>query len=375
MILNCFVLGDSHGFSVVLGERITVKNNIIPFDQFNVELLGDFIWEKKKDVIGSYNMNLWKVEIKGTQETRKKLQDVKIDIKKELEGVQLDEFKMVKNIFSGAPPEECIHIIVQPLSTTGDSHGFSVVLGERITVKNNIIPFDQFNVELLGDFIWEKKKDVIGSYNMNLWKVEIKGTQETRKKLQDVKIDIKKELEGVQLDEFKMVKNIFSGAPPEECIHIIVQPLSTTGQERINIQSFNLDYLPRQGYSIEGISLTDPDISVRSEIILSLIKDLMQKKIILVRSPPCSGKTSLAQLTENYLVQSQDFLEYRVIRISMLWASAKIIGVSWIEWIGQCKSIPSILIMDEVQKIYKGEHVFDETETAMEFWNTIKANL
>ncbi|CAG8766275.1 4_t:CDS:1, partial [Ambispora leptoticha] len=148
------------------------------------------------------------------------------------------------------------------------------------------------------------------------------------------------------------------------------------------------------GYSIEGISLTDPDISMRPGIIPSLIKDLMQKRVILVRSPPYSGKTSLAQLLENYLVQSQEFSEYRVIRISMIWASfvkmkcnwetfgtvwEKIIGVSWIEWIGQCRSIPSILIMDEVQKIYKDKHEFDEnmknTETAMEFWDTVKASL
>ncbi|CAG8598094.1 8930_t:CDS:2 [Diversispora eburnea] len=206
------------------------------------------------------------------------------------------------------------------------------------------------------------------------------------------RLNIKEELAGEELAPFEIINDHFDKSSTH--IRVIVQPPTTTDQERINIQSCNLDYLPRQGYSIEGVSLTDPDISMRSEIIPSLIKDLMQKKIILIRSPPYSGKTSLAQLLENYLVQSQDFSEYRVIRISMLWASAvkmkcnwetfgtvweKIIGVSWIEWIGQCKSIPSILIMDEVQKIYKDKHEFDEsmknTETAMDFWDTIKANL
>ncbi|CAH1765649.1 11340_t:CDS:2, partial [Entrophospora sp. SA101] len=148
-----------------------------------------------------------------------------------------------------------------------------------------------------------------------------------------------------------------------------------------------------KGYSAEGISLTDPDISQRSKHISSLVKDLMEKKIILIRSPPpYSGKMSLAQLLENYLVKSQEYAKYRVIRISMLWASAvkmrctwetfgtvweKIIGVSWIEWIGQCESTPLILIMDEVQKIYK--HEIDESmknaETAIDFWDTIKASL
>ncbi|CAG8636707.1 5361_t:CDS:2, partial [Ambispora leptoticha] len=134
------------------------------------------------------------------------------------------------------------------LATPGETCSFPIVLGERITVKNNIIPFDQFNVGLLKRLILEERDD-ISSFKMYLWKVEIDGTQETKKKLQDVKIDIKKELEGVELDEVKLVKNIFSGAPPEERIHIIVQPLSTIDQERINIQSCNLDYLPRQdGY-------------------------------------------------------------------------------------------------------------------------------
>ncbi|RHZ81800.1 hypothetical protein Glove_117g21 [Diversispora epigaea] len=290
----------------------------------------------------------------------------------------------------------------------GDTDLFKVVLGEKITVKNNTIPFDEFNVGLLKEFIWEKRVDIISSFKMDLWKVEIEETDENIEKLQNIETDIKEEFRGVKLLATSFVSEIYSNSPLKKRIHIIVQLPATTGQERINIQSRNLDYLPRQdgrggtflshdlmtGYSIEGVSLTDPDISMRSEIIPFLIKDLMQKKIILIQSPPYSGKTSLAQLLENYLTQSQDFLEYRVIRISLLWASAvemgcnwetfgtvweKIIGVSWIKWIGQCKSIPSILIMDEVQKIYKGEYEFDEnmknTETAMEFWNTVKANL
>ncbi|RHZ54564.1 hypothetical protein Glove_426g36 [Diversispora epigaea] len=115
---------------------------------------------------------------------------------------------------------------------TSETCSFPIVLGERITVKNNIIPFDQFNVGLLKRLILEERDD-INSFKMYLWNVEIEGTQEIKKKLQDVKIDIKKELKGVELDEVKLVKNIFSGAPPEERIHIIVQPLSTTGKRKL----------------------------------------------------------------------------------------------------------------------------------------------
>ncbi|RHZ52590.1 hypothetical protein Glove_460g69 [Diversispora epigaea] len=287
----------------------------------------------------------------------------------------------------------------------GDTNLFKIVLGEKITVKNKTIPFDEFNIELLKKFIWEKRVDIISNFKMDLWKVEIEETDENIEKLQNIETDIKEEFGGVKLLETSFASKIYSNSPPKKRIHIIVQLPATTGQERINIQSRNLDYLPRQdgrggtslpsdsitGYTIEGVSLTDPDTSMRSDIIPSLIKDLMQKKTILVQSPPYSGKTSLAQLLENCLVQSQEFSDYRVIRISFLWASAvkmecnwetfgmvweKIIGVSWIEWIGQCKSIPSILIMDEVQMIYKDERgSTNDTKTAFGFWNAIKANL
>lgn len=111
-------------------------------------------------------------------------------------------------------------------------------------------------------------------------------------------------------------------------------------------------------YTAEGISLTDPDISQRSELVSHLAKSLEQKKVILVRAPPYSGKTSLAQLLENYLVNSSK--QYRVIRVSLLWGSSvgrkweyntfgevweKIVGVDWYSWVGQCEKIPSILIV------------------------------
>src|SRR4051812_6785337 len=86
MILNCFILGDTRGFPVVLGEKITVKNDIILFENFNVGLLLDYIGEKKKDIISSSNIDLWKVEIEETHENREKLKNIEINIGEEFRG-------------------------------------------------------------------------------------------------------------------------------------------------------------------------------------------------------------------------------------------------------------------------------------------------
>ena len=119
MILNCFILGDTRGFPVVLGETIAVKDDTILFENFNVGLLLDYIGEKKKDIISSSNIDLWKVEIEETDENREKLKNIEINIREEFGGERLSTTKLARNIFSGGPPDERIHIIVQPLATTG----------------------------------------------------------------------------------------------------------------------------------------------------------------------------------------------------------------------------------------------------------------
>lgn len=86
----------------------------------------------------------------------------------------------------------------------------------------------------------------------------------------------------------------------------------------------------------------------------------MKKKVLFVQAPSYSGKTSLSQLLENYLINSSNL---RVIRISLLWGSSveirceydtfgevwkNIIGVEWYEWVEQCKKIQTVLIIDEI---------------------------
>ncbi|CAG8719342.1 14818_t:CDS:1, partial [Acaulospora morrowiae] len=127
---------------------------------------------------------------------------------------------------------------------------------------------------------------------------------------------------------------------------------------------------------------------LRYDIIPLLIKDLMNKKVILVRAPPFSGKTSIAQIMEHNMVNAPEFSNYRVIRVSLLWRLhiswntfgerwKSIFGVSWKEWIEQCDLIPTILILDEVQLIYAKEKKVDENniESADQFWFVVKGLL
>ena len=145
-------------------------------------------------------------------------------------------------------------------------------------------------------------------------------------------------------------------------------------------------------YTAEGISLTDPDTNQRSDLVSSLAKRLDQRRVILFRAPPYSGKTSLAQLLENYLVVNNSPELLRVIRVSLLWGSSvgkkceydtfcevwkMIVGVEWHEWVGQCEKIPTVLIMDETQMIYESMEKVDVSMkgTGDEFWDIIKVCL
>ncbi|CAB4435487.1 unnamed protein product [Rhizophagus irregularis] len=187
-------------------------------------------------------------------------------------------------------------------------------------------------------------------------------------------------------------------------IRIIIQPPATTDQGLTDISRdiANLGYLPRQGgiggtllshdssgdSNNEGVKLNDRDISLRFDIMNNLIKELINKKVILVRAPPFAGKTSLAQILEHTLINAPEYSHYRVIRISLLcegginWNNfgelwTEIVGVTWKQWIRQCKKIPSILIVDEAHLIYgdKGINGDDDEKTASQFWMTVKGLL
>ncbi|CAG8635867.1 5993_t:CDS:1, partial [Paraglomus brasilianum] len=87
-------------------------------------------------------------------------------------------------------------------------------------------------------------------------------------------------------------------------------------------------------------------------------------RVLLIRSPPMAGKTSLAQLFEKHLLEEHPGT--RVFRISLLWMEADnpewtfsdrfrwLMGnIGWRQFVSESSRIETILIVDEVQKLYK----------------------
>lgn len=101
-----------------------------------------------------------------------------------------------------------------------------------------------------------------------------------------------------------------------------------------------------------------------------------------------TGKTTLAQLLEQHLLQSNEVKEglCRVFRISLIWMDDLELGsswkfadgfkdlmnVTWFEFVKQCGERETILIVDEVQKIYKPQNEEEPRHGGNVFWNTFK---
>jgi hypothetical protein len=119
----------------------------------------------------------------------------------------------------------------------------------------------------------------------------------------------------------------------------------------------------------EGINLRDPNEYIeREETVHRLKAHLNTAHVILVRSPPMSGKTSLAQLLEKDYRQNHEAelslqkKSLRVLRLSMLWMGSSgghwtfekrffdLVGrTSWEDFIAECDKVKTILIVDEAQ--------------------------
>ncbi|RGB35065.1 hypothetical protein C1646_742447 [Rhizophagus diaphanus] len=287
----------------------------------------------------------------------------------------------------------------------------------------------------LKDMIYEKKKDIFedknfDSCNLNLWLVDIPYDAENVKlrKLQSSSRDMEEEniiiqeLGGKKLSPVNDIGDIFTY--DSKNIRIIIQPPITTDKGPTDISRViaKFGYLPRQGtYKLvffnssvlfltislfqgtmlpsdlkirstnEGVNINDPDISLRFDIIPPLVRDLIDKKVILVQAPPFSGKTSLAQILEYNLVRAPEFSNHRIVRVSMIWGQAvgvencfdsfrelwnRIIGIDWFDWLGQCRFIETILIIDEAQLIYGREKKVEQNrKSADQFWMIVKGLL
>ncbi|KAF0531178.1 crinkler family protein [Gigaspora margarita] len=152
----------------------------------------------------------------------------------------------------------------------------------------------------------EPDLDYFASNMLTLWKVNIPINNEDRLKILDdvsCTVDIEQDLGGIKLFLADgILEDFYEQQPPSvKIIHIIIQ-VPATDSLGDTMLPYSTDH-----ETFEGISLNDPDISYRSKVVFSLVKDLIKKKIILVRAPLYSGKISLAQLMEYYLINLSEY--------------------------------------------------------------------
>ncbi|CAG8652057.1 17499_t:CDS:2, partial [Dentiscutata erythropus] len=169
----------------------------------------------------------------------------------------------------------------------------------------------------------------IDAKNIKLWKVTI-STSERNEKLE--------------------IYKYFDEQPTSGHIHIIVQPPTARGLGGTTYQG------KEHGVVYEGVDLTLGTICKRESTIDRLLECLLERYIILVRSPQIAGKT----------------MEGR----SKSWTFAerfkKLMNMIWDEFINKCGDILTFLIIDEVQKIYKPENVDKPRHGGNVFWDSFK---
>ncbi|RKP21575.1 hypothetical protein ROZALSC1DRAFT_27030 [Rozella allomycis CSF55] len=169
-----------------------------------------------------------------------------------------------------------------------------------------------------------------------------------------------------------------------------VSPADQTNSVNLFIDDEEINYTPRfhgeggttfplktmSSLRHEGVGLQEPWITKRRETCEEIYNKMKHTFALLIRSPPGSGKSSLAVLLEDYYLQKK----VRVIRISMLWSMRRkyikpynfeelffnAIGITFQEWIEECETVESVLILDEVNTIYGEDNA--------NFWGTLKSS-
>ncbi|CAG8621772.1 22928_t:CDS:2, partial [Racocetra persica] len=238
---------------------------------------------------------------------------------------------------------------------------------------------------------WHNMKNIKDYNELALWKVEV-PQEKLNNSLMKTEIE---QLGGREMCIISKFRKFFPEGyvPLDETIHIIVQCPFVTGAFKNKTEISRLEELggttyqgEEHGDAYESVDLTLGTVCKREPTINRLLKCLLERRIILVRSPPMAGKTTLAQLLEHGILQSNDVKKglKRVFRISLLWMERRneswtfaerfkeLMNVTWDEFLDKCGITTTFLIIDEVQKIYKPENEAEPRHGRSVFWDSFK---
>ncbi|GBC32911.2 hypothetical protein GLOIN_2v1571020 [Rhizophagus irregularis DAOM 181602=DAOM 197198] len=242
----------------------------------------------------------------------------------------MDSSTPISDYFTEEPKAEHFHITVYPrvMSTTTLS---CLVVGESPYENAFQVVIDTTQIKtvaLLKDAIKEKIDDNVKAKDLKLWKVDISFEEENEKlKLVNTKINvnIKEELEGVELKPLSKISKYFTSQPADEHIHIIVQrPVETKevhctatyGRKSANFQWT----VSREMVSLEGFKkklceyFTFPDGTENEHIVIGRVvggaglkrkisTGKMRKKLDLASSSSQSASDTVEIVTERKVIQ------------------------------------------------------------------------
>ena len=241
--------------------------------------------------------------------------------------------------------------------------------------SNNEYPND------LSDF---KKKVMIPDYGIDEYfddTVPVKGV-----------VHVLVEVPAIRIQQLSMSADsnkVDDGEPPSKRLslpHIIAT--STTSNSTVGIleSTETCIWLGRtdSDFAEEGINLSSEKTLLRSELTTDIINRLQRKNVVLVKSPPMTGKTSMSALVSQALVEKHKASEERMVIFNFS-------GIMFSDFTDFFKSKFEVTWGYTVEKLTKHRIVYvivDETQTMYQdlrspepslnstvFWNTIKVIL
>ncbi|KAK1928910.1 hypothetical protein P3T76_015550 [Phytophthora citrophthora] len=199
-----------------------------------------------------------------------------------------------------------------------------------------------------------------------------------------------KKLLNEEIDPAEEIGDLFGGAPTKKTIHVLVVVLEAgVGSallQKVNTVEYQDVWYGLQG-SVgrgEGIDLNDERTLSRSALTADIIDRLDETHVVLVKSPPMTGKTSLTTLVSRTLVT-----KHREERKKSVVFNVSALGISEdetfedifkqqceVSWADAKSTLPShgymvYIVLDEAQVIYRQGTSSPRHKSTM-FWQLVK---